>query len=60
MHRIRSTNGLKLSSKKGWFYLSLGAEIYNFHLALGRLAVTWETSAESRAARRAARKAARS
>lgn len=42
LHRVPSKWGWKVSSRRGWFFLGLGSEIYTFHLAIGRFGMTWD------------------
>lgn len=38
----KAGHGWKLASRQGWLFLSLGTELYRFHLALGRFSIAIE------------------
>lgn len=40
LHRVPDASGWKVSSDKGWFFLSLGTKFYAFHISIGRLSIS--------------------
>lgn len=40
--RIRTEDGVKFQSRKGWLFIGLFGDIYRFHISLGNFAVSLE------------------
>lgn len=57
--RIRSEDGFKFQSSKGWLFVSLFGDIYRFHFSFGKLAISLERPYDDIRSRKAARRAAK-
>lgn len=42
IRRVDRAPGIAWTSKKHWFWLSFGGQIYSFMFSLGRFSVQWE------------------
>lgn len=42
MKRVPKRIGWAVQSDRGWFFWAIGTESYRWHVALGRLDVSWD------------------